>query len=223
MDVSDFARNNAEWCDTVCRAHGITGTFGDEAWTSTQRTPPLYPDAVTLRPDVEVDALLDRIDPSPGCSIKDSFCDVDLSPAGFIVLLSGWWVYYEPGVRRASSWTTVADLPGFRAWEWEWIAHGGAPDVLLPALIGSPGVTVMADVRQGEVVAGAIANRSDAVVGMTNNFTRDDKSWDGCRDAIVARYPDVTIVAYESQDELAFAQRSGFEPVAPLRVWVRPE
>jgi hypothetical protein len=33
----------------------------------------------------------------------------------------------------------------------------------------------------------------------------------------------VTIVAYESEEGLAFAQQSGFEPVAPMRVWVRPE
>jgi hypothetical protein len=223
VEVSQFARNNAEWCDAVCRAHGILGKFGVDAWTSTRRTPPLYPDAVTLRPNVDVEALLDGIDTSPGCSVKDSYSDVDLSPAGFIVLFSAWWVYYEPGQRRSSSWTTVADEPSFRAWEWEWIAHGGAPDVLVPALIGSPGVAVLADVRDGEVVAGTIANRSDTVVGMTNNFTRDDNSWDGCRDAIVARYPDVTIVAYETQEGLAFAQQSGFEPVAPMRVWVRPD
>jgi hypothetical protein len=223
VDISEFARNNAEWCDTVCRVRGITGTFGDDAWTSTQRTPPLYPDAVTLRPNVDPEALLAGIDASPGCSIKDSYCDVDLSPAGFIVLFDAWWLYYEPGVRRGSSWITVADVPTFRAWEWEWIAHGGAPDVLAPALIEAAGVTVLADVRHGEVVAGAIANRSDTVVGITNNFTRDDNSWDGCRDAIVARYPDVTIVAYESEEGLAFAQQSGFEPVAPMRVWVRPE
>jgi hypothetical protein len=223
VDVSEFAHNNAQWCDAVCRAHAIAGRFSYDAWTSPLRTPPLYPDAVTLRPGVDPVALLSGIDASPGCSIKDSFCDVDLGPAGFIVLFWGWWIYYEPGVPRTSSWSNVADEQTFRAWEWEWIAHGGAPNVLHPTLLEAPGMSVLADIRDGEVVAGAIAYRTDSVVGLSNNFTRDDNSWDGCRDAVVSRYPDITIVAYEAQDSIAFPQQSGFEPVAPVRVWVRPQ
>lgn len=42
------ARNNADWCDLVCRSHGI-GTARDEAaWVALRRSPPFYPDAVTL-------------------------------------------------------------------------------------------------------------------------------------------------------------------------------
>ena len=36
----------------VCRTHGVTGGFAVDAWTAPVRTPPLYPDAVVLRPDV---------------------------------------------------------------------------------------------------------------------------------------------------------------------------
>ena len=46
------ARNNALWCDAVARAHGVKATLDDTAWTSPTRTPPYYPDAVTLSPDV---------------------------------------------------------------------------------------------------------------------------------------------------------------------------
>jgi len=38
----------AEWCDALCRTHGIAGQFGMDFWSSSRRTPPYYPDAVTL-------------------------------------------------------------------------------------------------------------------------------------------------------------------------------
>ena len=46
--IAAAARNNAELCDLVSRAHGIDGAFASDAWTSPRRTPPFYPDAVTL-------------------------------------------------------------------------------------------------------------------------------------------------------------------------------
>jgi hypothetical protein len=45
------AHNNAEWCDGVCRAHGLPSQFHTDAWVNPHRTPPLYPDAVTLTAD----------------------------------------------------------------------------------------------------------------------------------------------------------------------------
>jgi hypothetical protein len=47
------ARNNAGWCDAFCRTRGVVGHFGEDAWSSAERTPPLYPDAVTLVPGVD--------------------------------------------------------------------------------------------------------------------------------------------------------------------------
>jgi len=44
------AVNNAEWCDCVCRAQGVETRFDENAWTGRTRTPPFYPDAVTLVP-----------------------------------------------------------------------------------------------------------------------------------------------------------------------------
>ncbi len=89
-DLLDAAvRNNARWCDLVGRAHGGTTVTDGQAWTSAVRTPELYPDAVTLVPEPPVADLLARIDTSPGCSIKDSYAALDLSPHGFRVLDRG--------------------------------------------------------------------------------------------------------------------------------------
>ncbi|SEH00565.1 hypothetical protein SAMN05444920_116301 [Nonomuraea solani] len=32
-------RDNAAWCDLMCRAHGRPGTFTGRAWTNSARTP----------------------------------------------------------------------------------------------------------------------------------------------------------------------------------------
>ncbi len=96
MTIGDAARNNAELCDIVCRTHNVVGAFAPDAWTSAERTPPLYPDAVTLRPGVSASGLLARIDGSPGCSIKDSFADLDLGPHGFEILFAAEWIQRPP-------------------------------------------------------------------------------------------------------------------------------
>ena len=115
------AANNAEWCDLVCRTHAIEGRFDKDAWASPIRTPPFYPDAVTLVSDVSAPDLLARIDTSPGCSIKDSFASLDLTSFGFTVLFDAEWI-----VRRAPTgqppstglhWDVVPDPVSFVLWE----------------------------------------------------------------------------------------------------------
>src|SRR5271168_1742973 len=88
------ARNNAAWCASVCRSHGIAGTFGETAWWSSRRTPPYYPDAITLRHDAAPAHFLSGIDTtSPGCSVKNSFAALDLASSGFAELFTAQWIH----------------------------------------------------------------------------------------------------------------------------------
>ncbi|MGW0063193.1 hypothetical protein ACWDTT_25085 [Streptosporangium sandarakinum] len=88
------ARNNADWCASVCRSHGIPNTFSETAWHSARRTPPYYPDAVTLHPDAVPTDFLSEIDTaSPGCSIKDSFAALDLTSDGFVKFFTAQWIH----------------------------------------------------------------------------------------------------------------------------------
>src|SRR3954469_13638689 len=100
--VRDAAQNNAEWCDAFCRTYGILGHFARDAWSCAERTPQLYPDAVTLVRGASGDALLARVDASGGCSIKDSFADLDLSPMGFEILFAAEWLCEESGTHEAA-------------------------------------------------------------------------------------------------------------------------
>ena len=71
--VRVVAQNNAEWCDAFCRTHGVVGRFHADSWFSPVRTPPYYPDAVTLLPEITIEQVLSGIDTSEGCSVKDGF------------------------------------------------------------------------------------------------------------------------------------------------------
>ena len=95
--VLSAARNNAEWCAAVCRSHGVPERLEDDAWLAGSRTPPFYPDAVTLVPGVDGADLVGRLDTDvAGASVKDSFADLEL-PDGFRLLFDAQWVRRPPG------------------------------------------------------------------------------------------------------------------------------
>ncbi|MEV4195943.1 hypothetical protein AB0J65_31835, partial [Streptomyces toxytricini] len=87
-------RNNAAWCAAVCPG----GTFTADAWTSPHRTPPYYPDAVSLSRGASAAELAAAVDTAaPGCSVKDSYAVLDLAPAGFGVLFEAQWIHRPAG------------------------------------------------------------------------------------------------------------------------------
>ncbi|MCO1594915.1 hypothetical protein M8C17_07010 [Micromonospora sp. RHAY321] len=135
------ARNNADWCAVVCDTHGVTGRTDADAWSVPRRSPPWYPDAVTLRPGVDAGALLARIDAGSGASVKDSFADLDLSGHGFRVLFDAQWIHRPsadpPGGPPLDRVTTPERLA---AWA---TAHGGG-ELFRPALLADPRVRVLA-------------------------------------------------------------------------------
>ncbi len=228
------ALDNAAWCDAVCRSHGLAGVFAGDAWTSPRRTPPLYPDAVTLTPDgVSEAALVAAVDTgSPGCSVKDSFAALDLGPEGFRVLFEAQWIHRAAGARAAAAgpfleWSEVAGAGELRQWEAAW-ADGEPSGLFRPDLL--TGGTVFLAGRAGggraggRIVAGAVAHRSGDVVGVSNLFARDGASagaaWAGTLTAVAARWPGLPVVGYESGDDLDTALRAGFTVLGPLRVWI---
>ncbi len=212
LTIAAAVRNNIAWCDAMCRAHGIVGEADDEAWAWPMRTPPYYPDAVTLRPSASETALLARIDAGPGCSIKDSFCTLRLP--GFEVILEASWVYRTPGPARGAEWSTMtaSQLP-----EWE-RAWGGPLGLFVPALLED--AQFLAARSDGRITAGAILNRSRDVVGISNVFGGD---WAGAVATATHLYPDLALVGYAAGSDLATARRQGFDAIGQLRVWLHRE
>jgi hypothetical protein len=219
--------DNAWWCDLVCATHGITGRFDEDAWVSARRTPPMYPDAVTLTDDVSTEALLSRVDRTAGCSIKDSFSTLDLTAAGFRVLFDAQWFWRPaapPPVAGPLRWERVEQRHDLRTWA---IEHGGG-STFSPALLDEPSVTILA-ARDGDgaLMAGAVATEGDDAIGISNVFAVDDdtalaftEAFAGATATIAERFPDFAIVGYLSTDRLAAAEAAGFETTGPLRVWL---
>ncbi|MGW2559894.1 hypothetical protein ACWCXB_11735 [Streptomyces sp. NPDC001514] len=231
--IAASARNNAEWCDAMCRAHGTPGVFGERAWTSDRRTPPLYPDAVTLSPYATAREVLDGIDrTAPGCSVKDSFGRLDLSADGFDVLFEARWIH-RPATLAAPvapsdvSWRPVRTVRGLAAWEEAW--SGGDESLaglFRPELLADRATTVLAGTtdRGTRTVAGAVVSRSDSVIGVSNVFAAGDadldRAWSGCIATVARLWPGIPVVGYEQGDALEAAMRQGCVPGATLRVWL---
>jgi hypothetical protein len=228
--VRTAARNNADWCDIVCRLHGQAGVYHDGGWTVPKRSPPLYPDAVTLDPAASIDAILAAIDTSPGCSLKDSFACLNLASEGFHVLFEAQWICREAdapspetpaGMRRER----VRDPAVLRRWERAWNQ---------PVRHTSGAVSPFAVGRGRRDRDGGLLGRGDRRrrhreprrdrLSLTNVFSAVgdlDAAWCGSVAAVAAHMGDLPLVGYERADDLEAAGRYGFALLGPLRVWIK--
>ncbi|MEU8378436.1 hypothetical protein [Streptosporangium sp. NPDC048865] len=219
----EAARDNAAWCDLVCRAHGRPGVFTGRVWTNPRRTPPFYPDAVTLSPDATAADVLAGIDAGAGATVKDSFAALDLP--GFEVLFEARWIHRAAPGRTAAElpWDVVRD-PATLA-EWERACFGGEVTGLFPpALLAE--VTFLYGRVDGAIACGAVLTSTGPAVGVSNVFASGhapgtlDTAWAGTLAMAAGLFPGRPLVGYETDPEPAL--RHGFTTAGPLRVWLRP-
>ncbi len=224
------ARNNALWCDVVCRSHGISGTFDSAAWSSSVRTPPLYPDAVTLSESAQALDLLQRIDASSGASVKDSWASLDLTAAGFAPLIAGEWLWLDANDAASDlegdgrTWREVRSSAEMERWSRAWASDPEDAVILGPSLLEEEGVKVLAATDGEHVTAGCVVNVTGQVAGISNVFDTngdDARAWLArpLRPQLVA--PGRHLVGWESGDGVAAARAAGFDTIGPLTVWIR--
>lgn len=219
------ARNNALWCDAVCRAHGLITVLDDLAWTSRTRTPPYYPDAVTLSPVTTEYDVLARIDPGDGASIKDSWSRFDLTTEDFARLLVGEWLWFDtPDIDADGRVWRRIDGTEFTAWASAWARDPEDAAILRPGLLDEPGVHVLA-ASDGDdpFAAGAIVNVTAPVAGISNTFSRDAdevRAWRGVTRAAHELVGTMPFVGWEAGDGVLAAVEAGCERLGPLTVWI---
>ncbi|MGO4597790.1 hypothetical protein [Terrabacter sp. 2RAF25] len=235
-DVTDrillAARNNALWCDAVARSHGVACTTDADAWTAATRTPPYYPDAVTLSPTVGEYDVLARVDDSDGCSVKDSWSRLDLSIEDFARLVVGEWVWLDPSSRVTApadeAWRRVTTPEAMAAWVRAWASDPEAEAILLPSLIEVPGVHVLSahasDDPDAPVVSGAIVNVTGDVAGIGNVFSDDpdeERAWAAAAAAARTVADGIPLVGWEAGSSVDAAAAVGCERLGPLSVWLK--
>src|SRR5262249_30238078 len=109
------------------------------------------------------------------------------------------------------------------AWEAAWSGGADANErVFQPALLDDEDVALFALGRGDRFAAGAVANRSGDIVGLSNFFARDTDVaalLGKCAAAAISCFPGRALVGYGGADELAALRRFGCDAIGPLRVW----
>jgi hypothetical protein len=227
------AYNNAVWCDTVCRAHNIMGEFHETFWISRYQTPMYYPNLVTLSPTVHQNALADLLTMKREytISVKDSFAVLDLTPFKFHELFRAQWIV-RPAPAALShqgtadlQWKRISSERELLQWEEAWSQTASSLGRLfLPVLLHDADICIIAAYKENQIVAGAIANRTTEVVGLSNVFAplqEAERYWEGLLSLIATHYPSLPIVGYEQDESLSTALHVGFTTLGPLRVWIK--
>jgi hypothetical protein len=217
--------NNARWCDLVCRSAGVPTEVRRGLWLALRRSPPLYPDAVTLSPIATAGDVAEAVVRGPGCSVKDSFADIDLGAHGFEVLFEARWICRRssppPRPAATAAWSVITERSELTEWA---LAAGDRVAVPRDAL-HHPTVRVLGARGPSGISAGAIAHRTGPVVGVSNVFgdaAADPATWTAIADALAVTFPSLPLVGYEHGDSLRAAVSSGFEEIGALRVWIEP-
>jgi len=224
------ARNNATWCDAMARLHGAAGEFTAAAWLKRRPAPRFHPNLVTLtgpreeRAHREALDLLLRSTLALGWAVKDSFAALALDTLGFDLLFEAQWIHRAAGAFAATGAERVTSAAMLAAWAHAW-GEAGAAGLFRPALLQAQDHAVIAAMRDGAIVGGCIATRSDGVLGISNLFApaADDGSVRAaCLDAAMRFAPSAPLVGYERGDSLARMTELGFHAVGALKVWRAP-
>ena len=236
------ARNNAIWCDSVCRAHGVPGEFLPTVWLN-RSLPPLYHSNLIVIShsgirEKTLDYIQELIDlPLPGkWSVKDSFSNLELGALGFDLLFAASWIWHDPAPLRpgrSSSgirWSRIVSPEELAHWEtaWAWDPHNldafGKPAQFPAALLEDRQIVFFTGALGQEIIAGGIANRTGELVGLSNVFVNAGDitaAWSGLVNCVQEAFPVLPIVGFEREYELETARACGFKPIGNLRVWTR--
>ena len=236
------ARNNAAWCDAVCRAHGGATAFEESAWVNAVPGPRFCPNLITLRAGAApaVEGAMRALDHGAGrhWGVKDSFAELDLRARGFTVLFDAVWLWRcaQPGGATRPhadgiSWTVVAGRTELVEWERAWeplmgdVATASEDRRQFPAvLLAQDRIVFVAGRRAGRIVAGGVLNADAGVVGLGNVFAAPadlGACWTRLVDLAQARFPGLPQCTFDRARPPEQPLAQGFEFAGPLRVWVR--
>ncbi len=234
------ARNNADWCQSVCQAHGVPGEFLPTVWINRAIPPPYHPNLIVISPAGDPEKIGESIRElvdlrlPPKWSIKDSFSTLAPEKLGFDLLFEASWIWRDPAPVGSGAWSSgmrwnhIVSPERLLDWEAAWSGNPLNSDVTgrpvqFPASMLEDRQIVFFSGSLGQAIcAGGIANFSENVVGVSNIFVNTGNprdAWTGLVDQVQAAFPGLPLVGYERTPELESALACGFKPVGNLRVW----
>ena len=225
------AGNNADLCQAIFKAHGLSDRRSDSYWSSDGQAPSYYPNAVTLDADAiaaqraEIARLTSVL--ATDFSVKDGFCRLDLQPLGYSQLFEASWIWMD--LRRPttspSGWERVEDAASLEMWERAWADGAIRSDgrVFPAAVLADPAIAILGRRTTDGFSAGCIANRSELVIGLSNVFAADGSPTyrDAAQAAAHAFAGGRALVGYDRGCGLDDALACGFQTTGRLRVWIR--
>lgn len=145
--------------------------------------------------------------------------------AGFRPLFRADWLMRdppEPGRASDRPWSAVTSEEELGEWE---AARGQSPaeaGFFRRALLVDDAISVLAGYEGDRIVAGAVANRSASVIGLSNVFEVSgdlQAAWLASAAAATARWGRLPLVGYESGASLDAAHEAGYRSIGELVVW----
>lgn len=197
----------------MVRSHGLTAHFAPTLWWCVERAPPFYPRAVTLAPQLDRGARQRLARLETGDAVKDSFAAEPLED--FALLFDATWFWRAPKGGGPAP-LHVRTPEALALWVAAW---GDGEGIFLPALLQDPGVLILA--LNDAMEAGCILNRTGGVVGLTNLFGRDEDARARMIEAAAREAGELPLVGYEAVELDDDWTSAGFQPLGPLRVWLK--
>lgn len=236
--LSQAVNNNALWCNTVCQSHGNNGEFLEGLWINRHKSPPFYPNAVTLAGAEMADEQRQHIvqllnsNLTEEWAVKDSFSALDLSNLNFSLLFEAKWIYrnactsVQSPTRDDIHCDIIQSERDLLEWETAWYGttEGDHTRIFLPALLKHQHIAIIAARQKGAIIGGAIASQNAGAVGISNLFYPEKGSLEicgGCIEKAAHAFPGLTLVGYETSEELEIMHQLGFESIGDLRVWLK--
>lgn len=236
--MNDFvikaAQNNAEWCDIVCRIHGVPGEFLENIWINQQEVPTLlYPNAVTIKPlsNTTLDEIIHTLKEIPlkSYAIKDSFNELSPDKLDSKILFEADWIMIDNKElihpTTTSDWTIIKDEKELENWEDAWNSDQSIGQrIFLPSILSEKGVFFLAKYKDDQIVAGGIINISRDVIGLSNVFTSEhsiSNPWNEISVFAKEKISTLPCVGYERDNDLVQALEAGFKTIGRLKVLLK--
>lgn len=226
-------KNNAYWCELVCKSQRFTGEFLKMIWINNGKLPAYYPNAITLEPininnnDKVIYRLIDSVT-EKGISVKDSFADLELSTRNFSILFNAKWISYTDldfvTPTDFTGWKIIKNKDDYALWNKSWKRHNEQGEEFATTLLYDKDIHFLGKFRSKEIVAGAILSKSNSVFGLSNVFSSPNVSLSIYSDIICLTRKKITLlplVGYAQKGDLESALKAGFKGIGSLRVWTK--